>query len=107
MKMKILSNKITINAKKVFGVEKFLGLMFKSRNTRNLLFEFNKNESKKIHSLFVFFNFLAIWLDKNNRVIGYELVRPFRLLIKPKKSSSKLLEIPINKKNEKIIKFFR
>lgn len=92
--------------KKVSELGKITGLMFKKKTTGNLLFEFNEKTSFRIHSYFVFFDFLAIWLDKKNMVLEWKIVKSFTLNIKPKKSFFKLIEIPFNKKNEKILKSF-
>src|SRR3989344_2981150 len=105
MKIFYKNKKIEIPAKKVSPFGKISGLMFKSRNTENLLFEFKKNTNLRIHSFFVFFPFLAVWLNKKNKVIEIKIVRPFSFSIKPKKLFSKLVELPFNNKNKKNIKF--
>lgn len=99
------NKKIKINARKVSLLGKLVGLMFKSRNTENLLFEFEKESEMSIHSCFVFFPFLAVWLDEKNRVIEKRVVHPFKLCVKPKKSFRKLVELPLNKSNLKAIDF--
>ena len=85
---------------------KGFGLMFRSRNTNNLLFEFNHNTNAAITSAFVFFTFLAIWLNSKNEVIETKMVRPFIFTLKPEKPFRKLVEIPFNKKNLNLIHFF-
>ena len=100
------NKKVNIPVKKVSELGKIIGLMFKKKTTDNLLFEFNKKTSLRIHSYFVFFDFLAIWLDKGNRVLEWKIVKSFTPSIKPKKSFFKLIEIPFNKKNEEIVKSF-
>lgn len=92
--------------KKVSELGKIIGLMFKKKTTGNLLFEFNEKTSLRIHSYFVFFDFLAIWLDKKNKVLEWKVIKSFTLNVKPKKPFFKLIEIPFNKKNVKIIKSF-
>ena len=75
-----------------------IGLMFQRREkARALLFEFKKPVSFKIHSFFVFFPFFAIWLNSENKIIGSELVKPFKFGISPSEKFVKLIEIPINK----------
>jgi len=74
------------------------GLMFRTRKTKPLLFEFNQATRMAIHSLFVFFPFNAIWLDENNKIIEQRVVRPFTFSICPRKPFRKLIEIPISKK---------
>lgn len=106
MKIYLKKKKIEIPAKSVSSFGKFLGLMFRTKNTGNLLFSFNKNTKMPIHSLFVFFKFLAIWLDKKNKVIEFKIIKPFSPKISPRKPFSKLIEVPFNGKNRKILKFF-
>ncbi len=73
------------------------GLMFRrKKKARALLFEFSKPVNLKMHSLFVGFSFFAIWLDKDNKVIGKKIIRPWRLSVGPKKPFKKLVEVPIN-----------
>jgi len=83
-----------------------LGLMFKSKNADNLLFEFEKNVKIPFHSLFVFFPFLLLWLNSENKVLEARIVKPFCFGIKPKKSFRKVIEMPFNSKNVRIIEFF-
>ena len=106
MKISYKNKKIKIPVKLVSAFGKFSGLMFKTKNTENLLFEFKKETKLSIHSFFVLFPFLAIWLDKKNKVINFKKVNPFTPKINPKKSFSKLIELPFNDKNKKIIRFF-
>jgi uncharacterized membrane protein (UPF0127 family) len=97
---------INLLVKECNVLERIRGLMFKNKNTENLLFNFKKYSKERIHSYFVFFDFLAVWIDDKNNIIERKIVKPFTLSIKPKKSFYKLIEIPINKKNKKIIHFF-
>ncbi len=106
MIIKYNNKKINLFVKKVSFFGKIFGLMFRGKNTSNLLFEFKKNTQMAIHSYFVFFDFLVIWLDKNNKVLELKIVTPFSFNISSKKSFAKLVELPINNKNKKIIEFF-
>ena len=81
-------------ARKVSGLGKILGLMFRTRKTKPLLFEFDKDTRIAIHSFFVFFPFKAIWLDENNRIIEQKIVKPFSFCVKPRRAFRKLIEIP-------------
>lgn len=84
-------------------IKKITGLMFKRREKANaLLFDFRESTKIGIHSLFVFFPFLAIWLDNENNVVGHKIVYPFVSFTAPDREFSKLIEIPLNKKYEKI-----
>ena len=97
------NKKIKLNAKKLGKFSRGLGLMFRSKNTNNLLFDFDRDVTTSITSFFVFFPFLAIWLDENNKVIDKKIVKPFTLSIKPKTEFKRLIEIPINSKNKEIV----
>lgn len=78
--------------------EKFFGLMFvRRRKAQALLFEFRKPTTMRIHSYFVFFPFIAVWLDDKNKVIEVKKIKPFTFSVSERKSYSKLIEIPINK----------
>lgn len=100
------NKKIKIPVKKVSSFGKITGLMFRSNKTENLLFEFKEKTKIHIHSYFVFFDFLVIWLNEKNKVVEFKYVNPFYLSIKSKKPFSKLIEIPLNNKNKEITKFF-
>lgn len=106
MIIKHQNQKINIPVKKVFYFGKIFGLMFKNKGTKNLLFEFKNESQMRIHSFFVFFPFLTIWVDKKNNIIEFKFVKPFNPSIKPKKSFQKLIEVPLNSKNKKIINYF-
>lgn len=80
--------------KEARGLRKYFGLMFRTKKTKPLVFNFSKPVLIPIHSLFVFFNFVAIWFDKNNKVIDYHIVKPFSLNIKPSRPFIKLVEVP-------------
>ena len=84
---------------------KIRGLMFRTRNTENLIFAFNREVSISIHSFFVFFPFLAVWVDGKNNVLETQIVRPFIVAVLPKKKFKKLIELPFNNKNKSVIQF--
>ena len=93
------------SVKKVNFIGKIVGLMFSRREkAKKLLFEFKKPTKIKMHSYFVFFPFLAIWLDKENNVLDLRKIKSFEMSHGIKKPYSKLVEIPINERNSKIIK---
>ncbi len=97
------NKKIAVRAKKVSFFGKFFGLMFRSRNTENLLFDFSEKKNLSVHSLFVFFPFLIIWLDKHNRVIGQRVVSPFSTRIRPSSRYQRFIEFPFNAENASLI----
>lgn len=102
--LKYKNKKIEIEAKKCNLFQKAIGLMFKSKNTHALLFEFNNPSKELLHSFFVFFPFLAIWLNEKNQILEIQKISPFRPHISIKKPFSKIIEIPLNKKYQKQIK---
>lgn len=106
MIVKHKNKKIEVPVKRVSFLGEAIGLMFRTRKTPNLLFEFNKKVRMPIHSLFVFFSFFAVWLDENNNILEFQLVHPFKFHISPRIAFSKLIEIPCSSKNRKIIEFF-
>ena len=98
--------RISIELKKLSELGKVRGLMFRSsKNSQNFLFEFKKKKRQTLHSLFVFFPFLVLWLD-GNEVKEIQYIDSFRLSIKPKNNYNKCIEIPFNRKNRNIIAFF-
>lgn len=99
------NHRIDVKVRKLGFFGRICGLMFRSRNTENLLFEFNKDGIRAIHSWFVFFEFLAIWLDENNNVVDYLLVKPWKFSVSPVKKFRKLVEVPINMESNEIVDF--
>jgi len=108
MKAKLTYKKkeFTIDLKKCKGIKKGFGLMFTSKKrAKPLLFEFKKPARTSIHSWFVSFPFVAIWLDENNKVLDYEVVYPFRSRVMPSVKYTKLIEVPLTSKYAVIMKF--
>ncbi|MDD5588785.1 MAG: DUF192 domain-containing protein [Candidatus Nanoarchaeia archaeon] len=100
--------KIKISAEDCNNFEKFTGLMFSRREkAKILLFNFKRKQEIAIHSFFVFYKFLAVWLDDKNNVIDTKIVKPFTFCVFPSRPAFKLVEIPINQNNRNIISFFR
>lgn len=94
--------KIKLNAVSVNFFGKFKGLMFSRREkAKILLFENAKNIG--IHSFFVFFDFIILWLDDRNNVVEWKIVRPFSVYEKSKRPFSKIIEIPINRRYHSIV----
>ena len=84
-----------------------LGLMFRISRTDNLLFDISsKSASKLLTAWFVFFPFLVLWIN-GNKVVDFRFVRPFEAFIDTTKGFSSIIELPLNKKNFKIVSFFR
>lgn len=102
--LKYKSKLFKINAEKVDAFGRFRGLMFrKKEHCPALLFEFNKKVHYSIHSYFVNFPFLAVWLDDKNEILEISVISPWKISIKPKKSYKKLLEVPINERYHWIV----
>jgi uncharacterized membrane protein (UPF0127 family) len=82
------------------------GLMFKSKKkAKPLLFNYNFSTKMSIFSLFIPFDFLAVWLDKENNLIEYRVVKPREDNIFPNKKFRKLIEIPITENYKSIVDF--
>jgi uncharacterized membrane protein (UPF0127 family) len=98
--LKIKGEKILIKGKELNYLEQFIGLMFKKRNKADILiFNFKKPSIIRIHSLFVFFPFITIFLDEKKNLVDLKLIKPFKILYLPKKIKT-FIEIPLNKKNK-------
>ena len=97
---------VKVNAKSCNWIEKVVGLMFSRREEAGalLLFDSNKPINYGIHSLFVFFPFVAVWLDDKNNVVDLRIVKPFTFSIHSKKPFHRLVEIPINRKYESVVR---
>ncbi len=98
------NKKISLDVQKCNFFQRLSGLMFRRREkARSLLFDFRNPTRISIHSLFVFFPFVAIWLDNKNEVMEVQKVASFRCYIFPRENFYKLIEIPINKKYSSIV----
>jgi len=101
---KYKGKELKLNLKECNFFERFRGLMFRKKSFSDcLLFDFKKPVLWSIHSFFVNFDFIAIWLDDKNNVIETKKVKPFIFRIKPKQKFSKLVEIPMTKQNKNMI----
>jgi uncharacterized membrane protein (UPF0127 family) len=76
------------------GIRNYTGLMFRTRKTEPLLFEFDKPVYIPIHSWFVFFSFLVEWTLEDGTVES-RWIKPFTSKIYPSKPFTKLLETPL------------
>ena len=93
------------NIKKCSRFGKAWGLMFNRREAAQaLLFDFKKPTRISIHSLFVFFPFLAIWVDEQGKVIDFKIIQPFKFRVKAPKPFVRLIEIPLNNKYLEVVK---
>ena len=103
MRIKFGTKDIEVSVNRVGSFGKFRGLMFHSKKVGNLMFEFSRERRWGIHSLFVFFSFLAVWLDGENRVLEWKIVRPFRFSVRPRKKFRRLIEIPLSEENRGLV----
>ncbi|MEK6873760.1 MAG: hypothetical protein AABW91_02855 [Nanoarchaeota archaeon] len=105
--LKIFLNGKEIVVRDIIKANQFMkikGLMFSIReNAFPILFE-TKNPLS-IHSFFVFYEFLAIWLDDKNKVLDYKIVKPFSIREIAEKEFSKILEIPLNRRYYDVVNF--
>lgn len=96
--------KVAIDVSRCSLIGKGVGLMFSGRENANvLLFEFKNPNRVGIHSYFVFFDFLAVWVDVDDNVVQVDRVKPWVSYLRPKKAYVRLIEIPVNKKNEELV----
>jgi len=101
----IRNKKIILKVKKCNWFKRIIGLMFTRREKAEaLLFDFNKPVRFRFHSFFVFFPFVAIWLDDKDKIIEFKIIKPFKINIYSRKLFVKVIEIPINEKYKEIIK---
>ena len=103
-KLKLKGKQVLIeDIKKVSFVGKYIGLMFKPKETQALLFEFRKGR-KAIHSFFCR-PFIAVWL-LDNKIVDFRLVKPNLSYIIPNEDFDKLVEIPFNNKYRHVVDMF-
>ena len=87
------------------GLAMGTGLMLlRKEKAKALLFKFKIPTRIVIHSFFVFFPFVAIWLDDKNKVMEIKKVKPFVPLVSSRKSHFQLVEIPTGQKYQQLIK---
>ncbi len=103
--------KINIPVRRTGFFRRGTGLTFRTRNTDNLLFDFDESVDPgsifaAVTSWFVFFPFLILWLDEDNTVVEKKIVRPFSLSFRPSRPFRKFVEVPFNEKNRQILTFF-
>jgi uncharacterized membrane protein (UPF0127 family) len=96
--------KIEIIGKELGFWGRFSGLMFKTSKTSNLIFTFSKNVNYNFHSFFVFFPFLILWIDEKDKIIDKRIIKPFNYKISTVKKYRKVVEIPLNNQNKRIVK---
>jgi len=104
VKIKLRGKEIIIqDIEEVKGIKKFIGLMFKPKETNPLFFSFNSPGKYSIHSFFCN-PFLALWFN-DRKIVEHKFIESWKV-IKPKKKFDKLIEIPFNNKYKDLISFF-
>lgn len=96
---------LQIDVKRVGFFTQFIGLMFSRRKTPIRLFSYSSDRKVPIHSWFVFYEFLIVWIDSKNKIVSWKLVKPFTSLVLPTINCRAFLEIPIDDKYKKELDF--
>ncbi len=106
IKFKYKNKTFNLDVKRLTGIKNFTsGLMFiKKEKAKALLFDFEKSSNFSFTSLFVFFPFLMVWLDKDNSILRIKKIKPFIWKIPSVKGYTKVLEIPFNCRYNQFIK---
>ncbi len=105
--LKNKNKKIVLDVDNLNLFGKVIGLMFTRReNAKALLFDFKHDCNFSIHSLFVFFPFLAIWINGKGEIVEKRIISSWKLSVNPKDKFSKLIEIPINRRYSNTLKQF-
>ncbi len=103
--LKIGEEKKELELKIVPWYLEWLGLMFSRREkAKALLFDFKKPVKMAIHSMFVNYDFIAIWLDHLGKIVEVRKVKPWKFRILPSEKFVKLIEIPCNSEYKDICK---
>ncbi|MBU4069607.1 MAG: DUF192 domain-containing protein [Nanoarchaeota archaeon] len=101
------NKKFKLNVKVCNWARRITGLMFtRKEKAEALLFDFGKPVSWGFHSFFVFFPFVAIWLDDKDKILDIKVVKPFKRNLSPKRFFTKVIEIPMNKRYGKFVSSF-
>lgn len=78
-------------------MQKIFGLMFSNKEkSRALKFSFNKPVNYALHSFFINYSFMVLWLGRENNILEIRKVRPWKFNIKSKIKFHSIIEIPIN-----------
>tara|TARA_Y100000310_G_scaffold298381_1_gene332294 strand:- start:18063 stop:18386 length:324 start_codon:yes stop_codon:yes gene_type:complete len=100
MKIRIGGEEIEVDVARKKGLGVYRGLMFRSLDRAPaLLFEIKSS----LHSFFVWFPFLCLWLDSEDNVVDKKIVKPFTFYINSKKKFSKIVEIPLSRRYQEVV----
>ena len=81
--------------KQAIGLQRYFGMMFRSKNTEPIYWDFGEEVNVKLHTFFVFFPVRIIWKDKNLNVIEERIVQPWQHSQTPSKPFRYIEEYPI------------
>jgi len=74
------------------------GLMFTKLNTaKSLLFSYKFSSRMTIFSSFIPYEFLAVWVNSGNKIVGMKIVKRGESGIEPGVKFNRLIEIPLSK----------
>lgn len=80
-------------------ITSMLGLMFSKPKAAVLKTSFESVTATTIHTFFMRFSIDAIWLNKDKKIVDIKRnIKPYRILIAPKKKAMYVVEIPSNKR---------
>ncbi len=96
---------LQIEVKRVGFFTQFIGLMFSRRKTPIRFFSYSSDRKVPIHSWFVFYDFLIVWMDSENKIVSWKVVKPFTSLVLPTIDCRAFIEIPIDGKYRKELEF--
>lgn len=75
------------------------GLMFTKLNTaRSLLFSYKFSSRMTIFSSFIPYEFLAVWMNSKNKLVGMRIVKRGENGIEPGVKFNRLIEIPLSQR---------
>lgn len=100
------NKKIKLEIYKVPWWYEGIGLMFTRKETaKALLFSFKRSTRMSIFSIFIPYDFIAIWLDKNKKIIEIKVVKKGESGVLPSRKFNYLIEVPMTKNYDEVIRF--
>ena len=81
--------------KQATGLQKYFGMMFRTRNTEPICWDFGKEVDVKLHTFFVFFPVRIVWKDNEGNFIEDRIIKPWQHSQKPHKSFRYIEEYPV------------
>lgn len=82
------------------------GLMFTKLNTaKSLLFSSKFSSRMSIFSSFIPYEFLAVWVNSKNKIVGLRIIKRGERGIEPGIKFNRLIEIPLSQKFSVVTSF--